>query len=93
MESTHRLVARAYGRVQGVGYRLFAAGEARRLGLCGTVRNLPDGSVAIVAEGSRASLETLAQALRDGPPRAEVERVDAEWSPSRGEFAGFRVLG
>jgi len=61
------------GRVQGVGFRFFTAEAARRLDLCGTVRNLPDGGVEVVAEGERARLEALVAAVRRGPSAARVD--------------------
>jgi acylphosphatase len=63
-------VARRYvvsGRVQGVGFRYFTQDTARREGLSGVVRNLPDGRVEAVAEGDHASLERFEAALRHGP--------------------------
>ena len=68
------------GRVQGVGYRYFVARAARGLGLSGYVRNLPDGTVAVAASGSRAALESLAASLRKGPPGAVIESVNLDWS-------------
>ena len=87
-----RVVAEVRGRVQGVGFRFFVQDEARRLGLGGYVRNLPDGRrVEGVAEGPRADLEVLLAALRRGPPDAYVERVSADWRPATGEFVGFGI--
>ena len=63
------------GRVQGVGYRYWAAGEARRLGLEGWVRNLADGRVEIVAFGVPDRLDQLESACRAGPPSARVTQV------------------
>ncbi len=91
VSSHERLTARVYGRVQGVGYRHFVWTRARRLGLTGWVRNEPDGSVAVVAEGPRPALESLLDALREGPPAARVERVETAWSPAAGTFDGFEV--
>ena len=68
------------GRVQGVGYRYFAANNARRLGLSGYVRNLPDGRVEVAASGSRAALEALVALLKEGPFGAVVESVKLDWS-------------
>ena len=68
------------GRVQGVGYRYFAANNARRLGLSGYVRNLPDGRVEVAASGSRAALEALVALLKKGPPGAAIESVTLDWS-------------
>lgn len=73
---------RAAGRVQGVGYRSFAAQHARVLDLAGWVRNEADGSVAGQAEGSAACLEALRVALAGGPPWAHVSSLD--WEPLDG---------
>ena len=64
------------GRVQGVGFRWFVARLAAALGIRGTVRNLNDGRVEVVAAGSDAALERLARELAQGPPAAQVERVE-----------------
>ncbi len=68
------------GSVQGVGYRYFVAKNARRLGLSGYVRNMPDGRVKVAAAGSRAALEALAALLKEGPFGAVVESVKLDWS-------------
>lgn len=61
--------------MQGVGYRMFAADCARREGLAGHVRNLPDGTVEAVAEGELDSVTRFEAALWRGPSRARVEAV------------------
>ena len=61
------------GRVQGVGFRWFVREKARRLGLSGWVRNLPDGSVEVVAAGEGGQLDLLKEELRRGPPGAVVD--------------------
>jgi acylphosphatase len=76
-----RLEALVQGRVQGVGFRYFVLREGHRLGLDGWVANEPDGSVRVVADGSRATLEVLLEALREGPPASIVERVVVNWPP------------
>ena len=86
-----RFVARVVGRVQGVGYRYFVRSRAGELGLGGSVRNMPNGSVRVEAEGPRASLQQLLSDLHEGPPAAVVERVDVEWHPPRGT-AEFLIL-
>ncbi len=63
------------GAVQGVGYRAFARSTAMSLGIVCIARNLPDGSVEILAESSPDRLSKLKQALRAGPPHARVEQV------------------
>ena len=62
------------GRVQGVGFRFFAAEAARREGLSGSVRNLDDGRVEVAAEGEAESVTRFERALRQGPSRSRVER-------------------
>jgi acylphosphatase len=86
-----RLDATVRGRVQGVGFRVFAFREASRLELDGFVANEADGSVRVVAEGPRADLDVLLERLRDGPPASIVDRVAERWEPARGLPGGFRV--
>ena len=87
-----RLVALVHGRVQGVGYRMFAIRLAQTLGLSGHVRNLPDHrTVEVVAEGPREALETLLAQLRRGPYGARVDRVDTTWGPAQGGLGSFDV--
>ena len=87
-----RLVALVQGRVQGVGYRMFAIRHGQALGLSGYVRNLPDHrTVEVVAEGPRAALEKLLAQLRRGPYGARVEAVDTTWGPAQGGLGAFDV--
>jgi acylphosphatase len=77
--------------VQGVGFRWYVARHARGLGLLGYARNLPDGSVEVVADGSEEALIELERLLHSGPPQAEVDRVervtDPGFTPSGSGFA------
>ena len=86
-----RLDAVVRGRVQGVGYRVFALREASYLGLDGHVANMADGSVHVVAEGPRPDLDTLLERLEEGPPAGWVDRVITRWEPARGIGSGFRI--
>ena len=79
------------GRVQGVYYRASARAHARQLNLNGWVRNCPDGSVEVIAEGDRMQLEQLIAWCRKGPPAAVVTHVEVEWQAATGEFEGFMV--
>ena len=88
-----RLRAVVHGLVQGVGFRYYVLARARLLGLGGHVRNQPDGSVEIVAEGERGSLEHFLEAVERGPIGATVTYVDREWLPYRGQFYRFEVRG
>lgn len=81
----------AEGIVQGVGFRYFVRDAAARHGLTGWVRNRIDGTVEVVAEGPRPSLEALDAEVRRGPRGSRVDRVHATWSPATGEFSGFRL--
>jgi acylphosphatase len=86
-----RLHAIVHGDVQGVFYRAHTRERAASLGLSGWVRNNPDGTVEVVAEGPKEKLEDLLAWLRKGPDAAHVERVDAGWTPATGEFKQFRI--
>ncbi len=77
------------GRVHGVGYRWWTIGTAGRLGLRGWVRNLPDGSVEILAIGDMAALDRLAAQCAAGPPGARVDAVERRPAEDDGS-AGFR---
>jgi len=72
---------RVVGRVQGVGFRRWTRRFAEDLGLEGAVRNLPDGSVEVVAEGGEAGLAALQRALESGPPLARVDAVEVLEDP------------
>ena len=78
------------GRVQGVGYRYFVLRVAERLGVTGFARNLPDGSVEVVAEGSEDVLGELAAELEQGPAFASVSGVEREAITPRGD-SGFHI--
>ena len=83
---------RVTGRVQGVGFRWWTRSLAVRLGVTGTVRNLPDGSVAVHARGSDDRLRRLAAELADGPPGARVSSVDPLPFSSDGVAEGEFVI-
>ncbi|TVV77233.1 acylphosphatase [Sphingomonas solaris] len=72
------------GRVQGVGYRYWTEDRARAAGLTGWVRNRPDGTVEIVAEGEETAIAAFIDACRDGPSGARVEAVEATDLPPVG---------
>jgi acylphosphatase len=86
-----RLHAVVEGYVQGVGFRYFVHDTAQSLRLTGWVRNRWDGSVEVVAEGSRPILEKLLTALYRGPRAADVHGVQPEWLPASAEFRDFSV--
>jgi acylphosphatase len=69
------------GRVQGVFFRYTCAREASDAGLRGLVRNLPDGRVEALFQGSKPSVERLIAWCHDGPPAARVDAVDVAFEP------------
>jgi acylphosphatase len=84
--------AQVRGRVQGVGFRYTAYNEAKRLGLTGWVRNTRDRDVVDVwAEGPQENLDRFLLWLRQGPPRAQVEAVDAEEKNPTGVYTMFSI--
>lgn len=88
----NQLAMQVIGQVQGVAFRAHTQRVAQGLGLTGWVRNEPDGSVQLVAEGSQAALETLvAWVERGGPPRAVVAHSPRQWGPATGAFADFVI--
>lgn len=91
MKAGARVHLKVSGRVQGVYFRASTVEEARRLGLTGWVRNCPDSSVEVVAEGAREQLEKLIHWCRGGPPGAQVKEVSVEWEMSKEEFQSFFI--
>jgi acylphosphatase len=77
--------------VQGVGFRAYAAREARRLDVAGWVRNELDGSVLVLAEGDDDAVDAFLAWLRHGPPSARVTFVDPEWLTPAGDLASFEI--
>ena len=83
--------ARISGRVQGVSYRVWARGEAMRLGLTGWVRNESDGSVSALIAGADSAVAAMIERLWQGPRGAAVSKVEIE--DSAGEVpADFRIV-
>jgi acylphosphatase len=79
------------GRVQGVGYRYFALRAAEKCGVAGTARNLPDGTVEVVAQGDAGAVETLRAHLETGPSFGRVDRVVEEPAPVGAHYT-FRII-
>ena len=86
-----RLHIRVKGRVQGVGFRAHVEYAARQLGVNGWVRNVGYDGVEAVAEGERARLEQLAEAVKAGPRGSHVDESTVEWLDPTGEFQSFAV--
>jgi len=90
LKARARIVIR--GLVQGVLFRREITELARRIGITGWVRNLPDGRVEAIAEGEKQKLEELVRFCHVGPPRARVSGVEVDWSDFIGEFRGFKII-
>jgi acylphosphatase len=86
-----QLTALVQGHVQGVGFRWWTRARALELNLAGSATNLPDGRVAVVAEGDRHSCELLLAALRSDATPGRVDRVSEEWGAASGDLTGFSV--
>ncbi len=83
--------ARIRGRVQGVGFRYHTRTQAVTLGVYGWVRNEPDGSVSVVAEGPEQAVQSFSNWLRKGPPGARVDDIHIESREAQGLFKRFSI--
>jgi acylphosphatase len=88
MKQSH---VKLHGDVQGVGCRFFVSSAAREEGLVGFVKNLPDGSVEVYAEGSQKAVDSFLEKIRRGPPAGRVERVQELDDHPRGSFDRFTI--
>ena len=79
------------GRVQGVGYRYFAARKANEMGITGWVKNAVDGSVIIVAQGIEEEIETYIDYLYLGPTRSRVDQISKVKFNTLTNFDNFSV--
>ena len=84
-----RLTAWVRGRVQRVGMRWWIRARALELGLAGWARNLPDGRVEVVAEGTEPACRALLRALAEPGPPGRVDGVVERWSAARGTVPEF----
>ena len=91
--SLKRLIIVVNGRVQGVWFRASTREEALRLGLRGWVRNLPDGRVELVAEGTREELDAFCAGIRESGVGGLIRKEDASWAPATGGLRGFEIVG
>jgi len=79
------------GVVQGVFFRASAQRQAVSLKLAGFVRNMPDGSVEIIAEGKERKLIDFIDWCKIGPPSAKVDGMSTSWSEATGSYSDFRI--
>ena len=88
-----RLTVLYSGRVQGVGFRYTVKSLTPGFEVTGTVRNLPDGRVELVAEGAREELEAFQEAIRESGVGRMIRGEAAAWSEAKNEFRGFEIVG
>ncbi len=81
------------GHVQGVGFRYTVKSIAPGYEVTGCIKNLPDGRVELVAEGSRDELEAFQQAILDSGLGRLIRNTRIDWSEARNEFRGFSIGG
>jgi acylphosphatase len=80
-----------HGKVQRVRFRLFIKRQADRHGLTGWVRNRRDNRVEVLAQGPRPDLDLFCQAVRKGPPNADVDQIETQWTEAPARLRGFRI--
>jgi acylphosphatase len=81
-----------FGRVQKVFYRASAKKVADKIGICGWVKNLPDGSVELLIEGEKEKVEKMIYWCKKGPFLAKVNRAEVDWQDYIGDLKNFQIL-
>lgn len=87
-----RLRLQIFGRVQAVGYRYHTQKKSLELDLVGYVKNLPNNTVTLVAEGEEKNLFKLIKWCQDGPAAAKVDKVQEFWENATNEFTDFKII-
>lgn len=88
MKQAHLLIS---GFVQGVGYRKFVQNYARKLALTGWVKNLADGRVEVIVQGSHEKIQELLRRCEKGPMLSEVRDISLTWEDPLGNFSEFSI--
>lgn len=89
MKRAHILVG---GNIQGVSFRAFVQRSARSLNINGWTKNLLDGRVEIIAEGSEGAIMKFVEIIKEGPPGAKVDDMEMEWDEPTNEFTDFTII-
>ncbi len=89
----HRLRILYSGHVQGVGFRYTVKSLTAGFEVTGTIRNLSDGRVELVAEGPKSELRAFQQAIRDSGLGRLISEEQVSWSEATNEFRGFTITG
>jgi acylphosphatase len=79
------------GNVQGVGFRYAVKSAATGFEVTGTIRNLSDGRVELVAEGVKAELDAFRQAIRDSGLEHFIRDEEVSWTEAQNQFRGFEI--
>ena len=90
--SRHRMTVLFSGHVQGVGFRYTAKTVATGFEITGTIRNLPDGRVELIAEGRREELDGFRAALHDAGLAGFIRDEQVDWAVAKNEFRGFEIV-
>jgi len=80
------------GRVQGVGFRYTVKSLTPGFEVTGAVRNLPDGRVELIAEGTREELDAFREAIRESAVKHHIQREEEQWCEAAGNFRGFEIV-
>ncbi|MEO8426974.1 MAG: acylphosphatase [Verrucomicrobiota bacterium] len=80
------------GRVQGVGFRYTVKSLVTGFEVTGTIRNLSDGRVELIAEGAKEELEAFQQGIQESGLGSLIDDEHACWSEARGDFCGFEII-
>ena len=87
----HRVTVLYSGRVQGVGFRVTVRHLARGFDVIGTVRNLPDGRVEVIAEGEKAELAAFLEGIATSDLSGYIANRPETWSAAQGGLRGFAI--
>lgn len=79
------------GRVQGVGFRQFVKDKAHQFNINGWVKNMPDGSVLVKAEGVEKDMEPFVDHLKRGPSMGRVDNFKKEKFDTKSGFSDFGI--
>ena len=86
-----RINITVFGKVQGVFFRASVCQKAKEFNIAGCVKNQPDNSVKIIAEGKKDNLEKLIKWCYNGPKNAIIKKVEIEWKEALNEFQDFEI--
>jgi acylphosphatase len=89
----HKVMSLYSGHVQGVGFRYAVKTITLGFEVTGTVRNLADGRVELVAEGVAEELTAFLQAIRDSDVGRFIRQEQTDWAEAKNEFHGFEITG